>query len=126
VSLIIITWIWSHFNFFIIQVGQVVATLSPEFPPEEFEKLYSRKKPTADTEIIFMCKIGKRSQKALDMSKALGYKKWVIESNLIQLTYHFVPFVLVWETFWDHGTNGRLKKDLSSRLTTENAFAEFF
>lgn len=59
-------------------MGQVNEKLSKDFSENEFLKLFNRKKPTPDTEIIFMCKIGGRSHNAMELSKKLGYKKLVI------------------------------------------------
>lgn len=59
----------------LILVGQIQEKLSNDFSPKDFEKLFGRKKPSHDTEIIYMCKIGGRSQKALETAKQLGYKK---------------------------------------------------
>jgi rhodanese-related sulfurtransferase len=56
-------------------VKQVGEKLSKDFPENDFLKLFNRKKPTHDTPLIFMCKIGKRSQNALEVSRQLGYKK---------------------------------------------------
>ncbi|XP_070137623.1 rhodanese domain-containing protein CG4456 [Drosophila bipectinata] len=40
-----------------------------------FKSKYGREKPKPDTEIIFHCKIGKRSLKAAEAATALGFKK---------------------------------------------------
>lgn len=58
-----------------IPLGQVKEKLSGEFSNEEFKKMFKRDKPSSTTELIFMCKIGVRSQKAADMAKLLGYEK---------------------------------------------------
>ena len=60
---------------FFLQVGQVAEKLSKDFPEKEFLKLFNRKKPTPDTEIIFMCKVGGRSHNAMELTRKLGYKK---------------------------------------------------
>lgn len=39
-----------------------------------FKSRYGRDKPKADTEIVFHCKIGKRSLKAAEAASALGFK----------------------------------------------------
>ncbi|KAH8311779.1 hypothetical protein KR044_008046 [Drosophila immigrans] len=39
-----------------------------------FKSKYGREKPKIDTEIIFHCKIGKRSLKAAEAASALGFK----------------------------------------------------
>lgn len=58
-----------------IPLGQVKGKLSVEFCSDEFKKLFNREKPSLETELIFMCKIGVRSQKATDLAKSLGYQK---------------------------------------------------
>jgi len=58
-----------------IPLGQVAEKLAAEFPENEFKKLFNRNKPKLDSEIIFMCKIGRRSHNALEISRKLGYKK---------------------------------------------------
>jgi rhodanese-related sulfurtransferase len=42
---------------------------------DEFKKRFNREKPTPNTEIIFHCKIGMRSQSAADACKQLGFNK---------------------------------------------------
>lgn len=39
-----------------------------------FKSRYGRDKPKSDTEIVFHCKIGKRSLKAAEAASALGFK----------------------------------------------------
>ncbi|KAG5680028.1 hypothetical protein PVAND_009561 [Polypedilum vanderplanki] len=41
---------------------------------EEFKKIYNREKPNFETEIIFHCKIGMRSQKAAELLRQIGFK----------------------------------------------------
>lgn len=41
----------------------------------EFQQLYKALKPDHDTELIFSCRSGKRSLKALKTALELGYKK---------------------------------------------------
>lgn len=43
-------------------------------PDQIFKSKYGRDKPKSDTEIIFHCKIGKRSLKAAEAAAALGFK----------------------------------------------------
>lgn len=62
-------------SFYLLIVGQVGEKLAKDFSDSEFQKLFKRKKPTFDTELIFMCKIGKRSHNAMEVSRQLGYKK---------------------------------------------------
>lgn len=62
-------------NFIRIQVKQVPEKLSQDFTADNFKTLFQREKPTVDTEIIFYCKIGARSQAATDLCYKLGYKK---------------------------------------------------
>lgn len=56
-------------------MGQVADKLGKEFSDDDFFKAFNRKKPSKDDEIIFMCKIGRRSHSALEISRQLGYKK---------------------------------------------------
>lgn len=42
---------------------------------EDFLSKYERKKPMADDEIIFHCKMGGRAGKAADVAVALGFQK---------------------------------------------------
>lgn len=56
-------------------MGQVSEKLSKDFSEKEFLKAFNRKKPSFDTEVIFMCKVGARSHKAMEISRTLGYKK---------------------------------------------------
>lgn len=42
---------------------------------DDFEAKYHHKKPSADQEVIFHCKLGGRAQKAADQAVALGFKK---------------------------------------------------
>jgi len=57
-----------------IPLGQVKEKLSNDFSDQEFLKLFNRKKPDLSNEIIFMCKIGGRSHKAMELARTLGYK----------------------------------------------------
>lgn len=59
-------------------MGQVGEKLSKDYSDKEFQKMFHRSKPTFDTELIFMCKIGKRSHNAMEISRKLGYKKYDI------------------------------------------------
>ena len=44
-------------------------------PPEEFERRYGVKKPAKDDcNLIFHCKSGKRSLKALKLARQMGWK----------------------------------------------------
>ncbi|KAH8318891.1 hypothetical protein KR074_010221 [Drosophila pseudoananassae] len=56
-----------------IPLGVVSQDLSAS--DSAFKSKYGREKPKADTEIIFHCKIGKRSLKAAEAATALGFKK---------------------------------------------------
>lgn len=56
-------------------VGQVAEKLSDNFSDYAFKKQYKREKPIPVDEVIFMCKVGGRSQKALLLAQQLGYKK---------------------------------------------------
>ncbi|CAG9804272.1 unnamed protein product [Chironomus riparius] len=57
-----------------IPLKQVAEKLSLDFSSDNFKTLFQREKPTVDTEIIFYCKIGARSQSATDLCYKLGYK----------------------------------------------------
>ncbi|XP_043655785.1 rhodanese domain-containing protein CG4456 [Drosophila teissieri] len=65
------------------ETGQIPASIniplgvvSQELAASEqlFKSKYGREKPKPDTEIIFHCKIGKRSLKAAEAAAALGFK----------------------------------------------------
>ncbi|XP_016978487.1 rhodanese domain-containing protein CG4456 [Drosophila rhopaloa] len=65
------------------ETGQIPASIniplgvvSQELAASEqlFKSKYGREKPKADTEIIFHCKIGKRSLKAAEAATALGFR----------------------------------------------------
>ncbi|EDV53922.1 rhodanese domain-containing protein CG4456 [Drosophila erecta] len=65
------------------ETGQIPASIniplgvvSQELAASEqsFKSKYGREKPKSDTEIIFHCKIGKRSLKAAEAAAALGFK----------------------------------------------------
>ncbi|XP_026470803.1 uncharacterized protein LOC113375063 [Ctenocephalides felis] len=51
-----------------------VSDVLQNMPKEEFQEKFGRPKPEPDTEIIFHCKLGGRSAKALDQALQLGYK----------------------------------------------------
>lgn len=57
-----------------ILVGQVIERLSPETSAEQFQKMFGIRKPSLDSQIIFYCQIGKRSDRAGRMAIDLGYK----------------------------------------------------
>lgn len=87
-------------------VKQVAEVLSQEFPAGKFKEIFNREKPTPETEIIFHCRIGVRSQTATDLCYQLGYNKWgnaigtglqymlliVIHRNLIKIQLHDIKF----------------------------------
>lgn len=56
-----------------IPLGVVSQELSAS--EKAFKSKYGREKPKPDTEIIFHCKMGKRSLMAAEAASALGYKK---------------------------------------------------
>ena len=63
-------------NLHTITVGEVEAILGSNFSGPAFEKRFGRKKPETDDHLIFMCRIGVRSNTAAVKAKAeLGYKK---------------------------------------------------
>ncbi|KAK6626789.1 hypothetical protein RUM44_009266 [Polyplax serrata] len=57
-----------------IPLGDLAKALG-DMTAEEFKKLYNANKPSKDAEIIFSCKSGNRSRKALQTGLDLGYKK---------------------------------------------------
>ncbi|XP_065359566.1 rhodanese domain-containing protein CG4456-like [Calliphora vicina] len=57
-----------------IPLGQVAEELSENVDKGAFKAKYGRDKPDKNTEIIFHCKIGKRSQNAAELARSLGYK----------------------------------------------------
>ncbi|TMW44623.1 hypothetical protein DOY81_010300 [Sarcophaga bullata] len=57
-----------------IPLGQVAEELSANMDKGVFKAKYGRDKPDGNTEIIFHCKIGRRSQNAAELAKSLGYK----------------------------------------------------
>lgn len=57
-----------------IPLGQVAEELSENFDKGAFKAKYGRDKPDKNTEIIFHCKIGRRSQNAAELARTLGYK----------------------------------------------------
>lgn len=57
-----------------IPLGQVSEELSANMDKKAFKAKYGRDKPDENTEIIFHCKIGRRSQNAAELAKSLGYK----------------------------------------------------
>lgn len=63
---------------FFFVVNDVQHTFSDAISSDNFEKLYNRKKPTNDQEIIFSCRSGMRAGKAATMLVQLGYTKYVL------------------------------------------------
>ncbi|KAM7360141.1 rhodanese domain-containing protein CG4456-like [Cochliomyia hominivorax] len=57
-----------------IPLGQVADELSAKVDKGAFRAKYGRDKPDKNTEIIFHCKIGKRSQNAAELARSLGYQ----------------------------------------------------
>lgn len=49
--------------------------LGTVFKESAFVERYQRKKPTSDDDLIFMCRIGVRSNTAAVKAKNLGYNK---------------------------------------------------
>lgn len=54
-----------------------VGTLEETFKlsAEDFKERFGREKPTADTELIFSCKMGGRATKAAEVAAGLGFSK---------------------------------------------------
>ncbi|GJQ81678.1 putative heat shock protein [Trypoxylus dichotomus] len=44
-----------------------------DLTPEEFQAKYQREKPKTDTPLVFSCRSGNRSAKALNIAVGLGY-----------------------------------------------------
>lgn len=57
-----------------IPLGQVTEELGPGVDNSVFRAKYGRDKPEKNTEIIFHCKIGRRSLSAAEKAKTLGYQ----------------------------------------------------
>jgi rhodanese-related sulfurtransferase len=56
-------------------VQTLVAVLSNATSEDNFYERYGRKKPDSQTSIIFMCRIGVRSQTAADLATQMGFTK---------------------------------------------------
>jgi len=64
------------FGFFLLKkVDEVRKAFSDETSEEEFELRYGVKKPKKDDYLIFTCRTGRRSLKAIHEIIPLGYKK---------------------------------------------------
>lgn len=57
-----------------IPLGQIAEELGPAIDKDAFKAKYGREKPAKNSEIIFHCKIGKRSQHAAELAKTLGFQ----------------------------------------------------
>ncbi|XP_073820328.1 rhodanese domain-containing protein CG4456-like [Musca autumnalis] len=57
-----------------IPLGQVATELAPTVDAGAFKAKYGRDFPKKNTEIIFHCKIGKRSHSAAEIAKKLGFE----------------------------------------------------
>lgn len=73
------------FHFF--TVAEVKKALT-EMSEEDFTKIYKAKQPKKDNEIIFSCKAGNRSQRALRTGLQLGFDKYKDVSFLFFLLYY--------------------------------------
>ncbi|GAB0089894.1 Rhodanese domain-containing protein [Sergentomyia squamirostris] len=58
-----------------IPLGQVQTTFSDDTSDEDFRKRFGRHKPSRDDEVIFMCKVGIRSEKAAQAVTQMGFHK---------------------------------------------------
>lgn len=56
-------------------MGDVQKALSSDTSATAFNKRYGHKKPEKNNELIFMCKIGMRSESAANIAKELGFTK---------------------------------------------------
>lgn len=57
-----------------IPLGQVATELALNMDPGAFKAKYGRDLPNKNTELIFHCKIGRRSHSAAEIAKGLGYE----------------------------------------------------
>uniref|UniRef100_A0ABK9NG78 Rhodanese domain-containing protein n=1 Tax=Glossina morsitans morsitans TaxID=37546 RepID=A0ABK9NG78_GLOMM len=57
-----------------IPLGVVAQELHPDGDESTFKVKYGRDKPKIDTELIFHCKIGRRSHNAAEIAQQLGYQ----------------------------------------------------
>lgn len=57
------------------KVGQVQTIFSDDTSNEDFRGRFGREKPSKDAQIIFMCKVGIRSDKAAQTVTELGFRK---------------------------------------------------
>uniref|UniRef100_A0A1A9ZLA2 Rhodanese domain-containing protein n=1 Tax=Glossina pallidipes TaxID=7398 RepID=A0A1A9ZLA2_GLOPL len=57
-----------------IPLGVVAHELYPDCDESTFKAKYGRDKPTIDTELIFHCKVGRRSHNAAEIAQQLGYR----------------------------------------------------
>lgn len=57
-----------------IPLGQVGQELAASVDKAAFKAKYGRDKPEKNSEIIFHCRSGKRSQNAAELAKSLGYE----------------------------------------------------
>lgn len=57
-----------------IPLGMVADELGTNFDAGAFKAKYGRDKPQRNTEIIFHCKIGRRSHSAAEIANSLGYQ----------------------------------------------------
>ncbi|XP_059613947.1 rhodanese domain-containing protein CG4456-like isoform X1 [Phlebotomus argentipes] len=57
-----------------IPLGQVQTIFSDDTSNENFRERFGRGKPTRDSQLIFMCKVGIRSDKAAQMVTQMGFR----------------------------------------------------
>ncbi|KAI9576968.1 hypothetical protein GQX74_014335 [Glossina fuscipes] len=57
-----------------IPLGVVAQELHPDGDDSMFKTKYGRDKPKIDTELIFHCKVGRRSHNAAEIAQQLGYR----------------------------------------------------
>ncbi|GBP88614.1 Rhodanese domain-containing protein CG4456 [Eumeta japonica] len=57
-----------------IPLGQIANELGPNVDRDTFKAKYGREKPEKNSEIIFHCRIGKRSQNAAELARTLGFQ----------------------------------------------------
>lgn len=56
-----------------VVVAMVERALSADISEQEFKKLYGRRQPECDQEIIFSCRTGRRAGQAAEIALKLGY-----------------------------------------------------
>lgn len=87
-------------------VGEVEDALK-KLSNEEFEQKYGREKPNSDTEIVFSCQKGRRSQTAMETAKQLGFKKYKQIFEVITIFFKFFKTLQFSKLHWRLGRMDR-------------------